>query len=314
MIRRAWRRTRAFSRATRLALVAATAAFFRSGGPTQAAAVAFYALLSSIPLFFLMLSLFDTVAGESWTAQVALRRQLALVAPFVDEVLVSRARRLLWAAPGLPWESLVFIVWSSWLLIGALGRSLARPWRESAQAGAVSWPARLAGLAWSAVAGVLFVAAFGLVLFFAHLPRLEPAGSLWRELATVWGVGCLTGLYAAVYLLFLPRRRPIRVLVVVAAVLALAAYGVSVGFVAAVAALPRYRFVYGSLSGAVLFLLWLDYQACLLLGGAWFLRCWQREHPPRRSRPWPVLAGLARRARFWRHGGRSAAVAPRPPA
>lgn len=305
MIRRQWRRTRSLFRAVRLTLIAATTAFFRAGGPTQAAALAFYALLSSIPLFFLMLSLYDTLAGESWTAQVVLRRQMELVAPFVDEVLVSRARRLLWAASGMAWESLAFIVWSSWLLIGALRRSLARPWREAASSAAVSWSARLAGTAWGALTGVLFVVAFGMVLFFAHMPRLEPAGSLWRELAPAWGVGCLTGLYGSIYLLFLPQRRPLRVLVAVATVLALAAYGVSAGFVAVVAALPRYQVVYGSLSGAVLFLLWLDYHACLLLAGAWFLRCWQREYPPPRSRSWPVLAGLVRRARTWRRAGRT---------
>lgn len=303
MVRQAWRRGLALGRSVRLTLTVAALAFFRAGGPTEAAALAFYALLASIPLFFLLLALYGLVTGEAWTGQMVLKRQLEQVAPFVDEVLVSRARRLLWAAPGMAWESVVFILWSSWLLVGALRRSLARPWREARPEARATLPARLAGWAWGAVVGVLFVAACGLVLFAAHLPRLAPAGGPWRECSTLWGVGCLTGLYGAVYLLFLPRRRPLRVLFAVAAGLAVAAYGVSVGFAVAVAALPRYRIVYGSLSGAVLFLLWLDYHACLLLGGAWFLRCWQREHPPRRSRPWPVLAGLVRRARTWRRAG-----------
>lgn len=289
-------------------------AFFRAGGPTQAAALAFYALLASIPLFYLMLSLYGAVAGDTWSAQVILRRQLALIAPFVDEILVSRARRLLWAAPGLGWESLAFILWSSWLLIGALERFLARPWRENAPQPS-AWPERLAHLAWSTLAGVLFVIAFAAALSVAHLPRLEPPGSLWRTVAPVWGVCCLTGLYGTVFLLFLPVRRPLPVLFGVALALAGAAYGVSALFITVVAVLPRYHLVYGSLSGAVLFLLWLDYHACLLVWGAWFVHAWQQQHPPAPSRRRFALGSVWRRlpGRFKRRSG-TMTEAAEPPA
>lgn len=258
----------------------ATSAFFRSDGPTQAAALAFYALLSSVPLLFAMLALCGAVSGENWTGQMALRRQLAVIAPYIDEVLVSRARRLLWASPGLSLESAVFVLWSSWLFLGALRRALARPWRESPPAVAGSLAARLLGAVWGAVAGVLFVGAVTAAMYLAYLPRLEPRGSFWREWSAVWGVACLTGLFAAAYLLFLPGRRPLRAIAGVSAGLAVAGWGVSVVFARLVAGLPRYELVYGSLSGAVLFLLWLDYNAWLVLLGAWFLRLWRRDHAP----------------------------------
>lgn len=281
------------------AATASLAAFLRADGPTQAAALAFYALLSCIPLLFLTLSLYGFVAGDTWAAQVSLRRQLAVIAPFVDDVLFARARRLLWASPGFTWQSLLFILWSSWLFIGALRRALALPWRE-AEPAAGTWPGRLAGVAWGAVAGLLFIVAMAMVLYVAHLPRLEPPGSMLRRLAALWGVGCLTGLFGAVYLLFLPGRRPLRALCGLSAVLAGAAYGVSSLFVALIAGLPRYHLVYGSLSGAVLFLLWLDYNAWLLVWGAWFLRIWQRDHGAARSRRRLALAGWLRRVRHSR--------------
>lgn len=291
MLRRAARSLTAVRRTA----VAALLAFGRTGGTTQAAALAFFALLSCIPLFFVLLSLYGALTGDSWTAQLFVRSQLRAAAPFLDEVLVTQARRLLWASPGLTLESLLFILWSSWLFLGALRRALALPWREEAPP-AASLRTRLARLAWAPVAGTLFLAAMTAVLAGAHLPRLEPPGSLLRRLATPWGILCLTGLYCAVYLLFLPGRRPIRALCGLSAGLAVAAYGVGIMFVEVLADPARYHLVYGSIGSVVLFLLWLDYHACLLLWGAWFLRLWQRDHPTPAVRrrfalarvlPWP---------------------------
>jgi membrane protein len=283
----------------------AVTAFFRSGGPTQAAALAFYALLASVPLLFAMLALCGAVAGESWTGQMALRRQLALIAPYIDDVLVSRARRLLWASPGFSLESGLFLLWSSWLFLGALRRALVRPWRASPPKPSPSLAGRLLGSVWGAVAGVLFVGAVTAAMYLAYLPRLEPRGSLWREWSAVWGVACLTGIFAAAYLLFLPGRRPLRAIAGVSAGLAAAGWGVSVAFAQLVAVLPRYELVYGSLSGAVLFLLWLDYNAWLVLLGAWFLCLWQRDHAPSALRRRLSPAGWLDRLRAGRLTGRS---------
>ncbi len=307
-MKRSWRsRLVGLGREVAVTAAGAARAFLRSGGPNQAAALAFYALLSCIPLFFVMLAGYDWLAGESWTAQTVLRRQMAVVLPFVDEALVARARRLLWAWPGLGWQSAAFILWSSWLFVGALGRALARPWRDRRPAGR-TWPARCWAVAKGPCLGALFVAAMTVALSCAHLPRLEPAGSLARRLAPLWGAASLTGLFLAVYLLFLPRRRPVRLLVALAAVLAATAYGVSAAFAALVAGTPRYHLVYGSLSGAILFLLWLDYHAWVLLWGAWFMRGWQRRHPPaagpRRQPAWPW------RSRSRRRGGEETASTP----
>jgi len=282
----------------------AIAGFLRSGGPTQAAALAFYALLSSVPLLFAMLALCGA-AGESWTGQMALRRQLAVVTPYLDEVLVSRARRLLWASSEFSLESALFILWSSWLFVGALRQALARPWHGPSPAPAGSLAGRLLGAIWGAAAGVLFVGAATAAMYLAYLPRLEPRGSFLREWSAMWGVACLTGLFAAVYLLFLPGRRPLRAIAGVSVVLALAGWGVTLGFARFMAGVPRYELVYGALSGAVLFSLWLDYNAWLVLIGAWFLRLWRRDHGPSALRRRLSPAGWFDRWRAGRLGGRT---------
>ncbi len=290
---RAWKRLAAGPALGALAgaVRRATADFLRAGGTSQAAALAFYALLSCIPLFFVMLAGCGLVAGETWTAQVMLRRQMAALVPFLDDVLVLRARKLLWASPGLGWASLAFILWSSWLFVGALGRALARPWREE-DASSRTWRGRLWAVARGPLVGGLFVAAMAAALYCAQLPALEPAGSLARRCAPVWGAACLAGLFLAVYLLFLPRR-PLKLLCGLAVGLAATAYGVSAAFSALVAGLPRYHLVYGPLSGAILFLLWLDYNAWVLLWGAWFVRAWPDRRPPAANGrvvagPWPA--------------------------
>lgn len=279
-------------------------AFLRAGGPTQAAALAFYALLSAIPLCFLMLELYGLVMGDAWTAQLMLRRQLAAAAPFFDDQLVSRARRLFWSSPAMTWQSLAFILWSSWLFVGGLRQALRLPWRDQ-PASPASWRVWGVRCVRAPLVGVLFFVALAGVLFCANLPRLEPAGSFMRRMAPIWGLLCLSGLFGVLYLLFLPRRRPLVPICLVSMVLAVAAYGVSALFVTLVASLPRYHMVYGSLSGAVLFLLWLDYHVLIILWGAWFLRHWQREHPVAggSSHRRFVLSGWLGRVRPWRGAG-----------
>lgn len=87
-----------------------------------------------------------------------------------------------------------------------------------------------------------------------------------------------------------------------------AGFCVSAAFTAVVAGLPRYHLVYGPLSGAILFLLWLDYNAWVLLWGAWFVRGWQKRQPPPQKTPpsGRIVVGP------WLPGFRAARSAPKP--
>jgi membrane protein len=52
---------------------AATRDFFRHQGLTQAAALAFYALISFIPMGFLLISLHGWLVGDTWEAQLLVK-------------------------------------------------------------------------------------------------------------------------------------------------------------------------------------------------------------------------------------------------
>ncbi len=265
---------------------AATRDFFRHQGLTQAAALAFYALLSFIPMGFLLISLHGMLVGDTWEAQLLVKRHLGEVAPFADDLLVGRMRRLVWAAPHLRWPGLAFIAWTSCLFFSALRANLRHPWKGGEER-TPGWR-RIAAWFGGPVASGLFTAALTGLLVLAHSSQeLFPSGSSWgAALRAAWSIGCLGLLLFCIYALGLPHIRPLRAAGPLCMVLAVAAYGVTAGFSWFVTAMPRYNQVYGSLAGAVLFVLWLHYSTAIILWGGHFLRLWRQGHAPKRYGRW----------------------------
>jgi len=257
---------------------AAGGEFFRHQGVNQAAALAFYTLLSFIPLFFLTISVLSLFMGDSWEAQQYVRLELDKIMPWVDELLFKRIQRLIWASPGLGWQSLAFIIWSSGLFFSLLGRNLRHPWRADREP-ARGWRRLLPWLA-GPVVGAALLALVILVQFMGYMPyKLLPKSAL-REyywLTLVWGLLCFALLILGIYAALLPRIRPIRVALPLCLSLAGAGYGVTWIFSRLLAGLPRYNLVYGSLAGMILFLLWLNYNLALILFGGHFIRIWGAE-------------------------------------
>ncbi|KUG29870.1 inner membrane protein yihy, formerly thought to be rnase bn [hydrocarbon metagenome] len=264
----------------------ATRDFFRHQGLTQAAALAFYALISFIPMGFLLISLHGMLVGDTWEAQLLVKRHLGEVAPWADELLVGRMRRLVWAAPHLRWPSLVFIAWTSCLFFSALRASLRHPWKGGEER--VSLPRRVAAWCGGPVVSGLLTAVLTGLLVLAHTSEgLFPSGRLWGEaLKVVWSLGCLATLFFCIYALGLPHIRPLRAAGPLCLGLAAAAYAVTAVFTWFVTAMPRYNMVYGSLAGAVLFVLWLHYSTAVILWGGHFLRIWRQGHAPKKYGRW----------------------------
>lgn len=265
---------------------AATRDFFRHQGLTQAAALAFYALISFIPMGFLLISLHGMVVGDTWEAQLLVKRHLGEVAPWAEDVLVGRMRRLVWAAPHLRWPSVVFILWTSCLFFSALRANLRHPWRGGEERTPV-WR-RVAAWLGGPVASALLTAVLTGLLVLAHTSQeLFPSGGLWGEaLRVVWSLMCLAVLFFCIYALGLPHIRPLRAAGPLCVALAVAAYAVTAVFSWFVTAVPRYNMVYGSLAGAVLFVLWLHYSTAIILWGGHFLRIWRQGHAPRKYGRW----------------------------
>jgi membrane protein len=99
-------------------------------------------------------------------------------------------------------------------------------------------------------------------------------------------MGCLAALIFCIYVLALPHVRPLRAAGPLCLGLAAAAYGVTALFTWFVSAMPRYNMVYGSLAGAVLFVLWLHYSTAVILWGGHFLRIWRQGHAPKKLGRW----------------------------
>ena len=275
---------------------AASGEFFRHQGVNQAAALAFYTLLSFIPLFFLTISVFGLIMGDTWEAQQYVRLELEKVLPWVDDLLFKRIQRLIWASPGLGWQSLVFIIWSSGLFFSLLRRNLLHPWHADREP-ARGWRRLLPWLA-GPVISVGLLALVILVQFLGYMPYKWLPRSALKEyywLTMVWGLLCFAFLFLGIYAALLPRIRPLRIAFPLCLSLACAGYGVTWVFSRLLSGLPRYNLVYGSLAGMVLFLLWLNYNLALVLFGGHFIRLWgaevsrERAGRDRRFRLWPLF-------------------------
>ncbi len=286
---------KAFCARVAATIKSAAGEFFRHQGVNQAAALAFYTLLSFIPLFFLTISVFGLFMGDTWGAQQYVRMELAELLPWVDDVLFKRIQRLIWASPGLGWQSLAFIIWTSGLFFHLLRRNLLHPWHLD-KAPPKGWRRILPWLA----GPVVSVALLGLVIlvqFLGYAPYKWFSKATLREwywLTMIWGPLCFALLILGIYALILPRIRPLRTALCVCLALSGAGYGVTWVFSSLIARVPKYNLVYGSLAGMVLFLLWLNYNLALILFGGHFIRLWsaqsaaQRGQNGRRFSLWPL--------------------------
>ena len=91
-----------------------------------------------------------------------------------------------------------------------------------------------------------------------------------------WSWLSLAALLWSLYALLLPPGRHYGFAALVSLGLAGASKGVTLLFTSLLVRLPAYYVMYGSLAGAALFLLWLDYNMMLILWGAHLIRLWGR--------------------------------------
>lgn len=272
-------RVRREPRVTRVA-AKALSSFLRHHGPSQAAAIAFYSILSIIPVYFLTVLALGELLGDRAQALKIAERQLAGIMPWFDDSLMSRIRRLTWAAPHLSIMSLVFIAWTAGLFFAAIRRSLIAPWKSAiTEAGP-----RLRHLAdfWLVTPAVSLcllavLAASAYLCALPHILLTQAELRAWAGLLPAWRLLWPWVFESALYLLLLPGTRPLSLTLAVSGILALAGWGLTALFAGVLVHLPRQALVYGPMAGTVLFLLWLDYNALLLVYGGHFIHCWRLE-------------------------------------
>lgn len=250
--------------------LAALKDFWRYQGVSQAAALGFYALLSFIPLVFLILAIAGMIWGDTAELQEFIEKQDKVLMPWVQQTLESRMHSLLQQAAGLGGMSLVAIFWTSGLFFAVLQTSLLLPWamEHRHKKGVWRW-----ALPWTLGPALGFTLPVAMLLM--HLGVYLPE---WFSMHYLPALGAWLVFFAGiftVYKLFMPlhvswRRGAFLSLLISGASLALTLF-----FSQILSALPGYTRIYGSLAGIILFLLWLEYNMAVILWGGHVLRLWQ---------------------------------------
>lgn len=254
--------------------------FWHYQGISQAAALGFYALLSFIPLLYLIVAVAGMIWGDTVELQAFFERQDTLMLPWIKETIDTRLDALLQLAPGLGWMSLGFIVWTSGLFFAVLQSSLLLPWARTRRHRKGVWRWALPWILGPALGFVLPVAML-LMHLAGYLPNWLPMQSL-SALGSwfVFFVGIMT-----VYKLFMPLNCSWTKVVLLSLLISCASLALTLLFSQILSSLPNYTRIYGSLAGIVLFLLWLEYNMSVILWGGHLLRLLEERHEEKRTFP-----------------------------
>lgn len=262
-------------------VIGATVRFYLDDGcPTYAAAMAYYAIFSVVPLGLITLSIFgifaDRQAIVDWVFTQVPLRETADVRDSVDAI-VSRAQQLSVASLGF---GIVFLLWSSSGVFGAVRNGLNAA--AHARAERPFWRGKLIDLALVVFAGALVslsVAATATARLLVG--RLDDGTWLFvgRERALqVIGLGAapvVTFVMFFVLYRVTPAVRPAWRDTIAAAALATVLFEVAKNVVALVIAqssFTRDTAIYAGVGSALAFLLWMYINGSILLLGAEFGR------------------------------------------
>ena len=242
-------------------------AFWRCDGPSWAAAIAYYSLLSLIPLLLVLAASAAVVVDPKWAVALA-THYLGGYLPQGAEPVRKAAMQALDAWRHRGWLFVLPLLWTGSLVFGALDRALNIAFDSAERSGLLK--RLVVRLAMLLTLGALFIVALltQLALGAAAAQRPQPADH--------WALGALvlaapaTLLWLAFLLAYrlVPRERPAWRLAAVGAGVATALlYLVRPLFLGYVARIAGYGLVYGPLAGVVVAVLWSWVFAMVLLYG-----------------------------------------------
>lgn len=247
-------------------------------GPDRAAAVAYYTLLSLLPLLIFLISVGVALLGSF---DVAFRGTLQLVhgvmVPLNDRAL-DALREFVERAVRFRWPGILLLAWTSRRVFGSLLSALETvfeaPARSFARGNFLSFSLVL-------IAGVLMLASLALTTLVAAvlgflkraMEPLElalPSGRVAFVLSEVISIAIAMSFFFVVYRFF-PRRMvavPAR-FALLGAVIATVLWEIAkFGFAYYVRNLARYAGLYGALEGIIVLAVWLEISASIVLYGA----------------------------------------------
>ena len=269
--------------------------FLNHNGPDRAAAMAFYTLLSLLPLLIFVISIGVALVGSF---DVAYRGTLTLFRGIVlplDDPARESLRAFVERAKALRWPGILLFAWTSRSVFGALLSAIESVFAAKARGFARG---NLLSFALVLMSGIALLITLLSTAVFATLEGFA------ERIAGPAGAGVLqdfSGILAAQFLpiavafsfffliyRFLPRLKPSvrRSHALIGALIATGLWQVAqIGFAYYVRTLAHYEGLYGALEGVIVLALWLELSASIVLFGAETVAVMNLE-----ARPSPVQA------------------------
>ncbi|HJS59970.1 MAG TPA: YihY/virulence factor BrkB family protein [Vicinamibacteria bacterium] len=249
--------------------------FFDHNGPDRAAAVAYYALLSLLPLLIFVISIGVAVLGSFEAAYQGTLFLLHGLVVQLDEQSLLSLRQFVERASELTWPGILILAWTSKRMFASLFSALDRVFEVSGQ-GFLRGLARgnLAPFAMVLVTGVgLLVSLFATLVLAAvegFVLRMGSMGSAFHTfqvfvLAQVLPVFVTLTFFFIVYR-FVPHHTLRARHALAGAVLATVLWELAkAGFGWYLKNLAHYAGMYGTLEGIIVLALWLEVSASIIL-------------------------------------------------
>jgi membrane protein len=259
-------------RALRTAGRVAWRAFMRfqdHNGPDRAAAVAYYTLLSLLPLLIFLISLGVAVAGSFEAAYQGSLLLVRGVVVHLDDPSLEALRSFIEHSRKFRWPGLILLAWTSRRIFASLFSALERvfgvPGRSFAKHNLVALSMVLiTGVALLLTMAFTLVAATseGLLLRFRASGEFKAVGFL---LGTLLPVAITFGFFFLVYR-FIPRRVTTSGNAALGALLATVLWeAAKSAFAWYVRNVARFGGVYGALEGIIVLAIWLELSVSIIL-------------------------------------------------
>jgi len=248
--------------------------FWDHNGPDRAAAVAYYTLLSLLPLLIFLISAAAQILGSFDAAYRATFAFFHGVIMHMDKESLSALRTFVERSVRFQWPGILLLAWTGRRtfasLFSALDSVFERPGRSFAKGNLVALAmVALAGL------GVLATMAFSMALATTEGVLWRLAGSTGAHLfegfaAFLWTVAfpaVVTFAFFFILYRFAPLSVRTRDAVIGAAIATLLWEGAKAAFAYYVRSLAHYAGVYGALEGVIVLALWLELSVSIVLYG-----------------------------------------------
>lgn len=250
--------------------------FLDHSGFNLAAGVAFYAILSFIPFFFIVFSLSGHIIGSSERVLATIDDFLAQVFPYYSDLLMAEVTKVSLGSGFYGWLGVAFTVWTGSLVFDSLDYALNVVFDSTRRRSYLK--TKLLGLSIFPAAGFFLVLSLFLATIFSGLARLPLAKYL-------PGLSAVQALLIKVLLAALPYFILFVVLILVFRFVpavrisypeaSLGAGLATMGWMVEkwvfglfILPNPNYGVIYGSLKALIILILWIFFSMCLVLFSA----------------------------------------------